>query len=646
VGTRVLRELGGRRQEALVQITAAEGAFKDAGQALGDLGRFARAHRHSVEDLRFRETSAKASVLEVSRKIEVLEAEAEQLDERESALSRATVELLQARVPLEHELGVVAQFRITSPSTRPTGGLGELRETFSTRLRVHKQATADSILQARLDDLEEERQKIEQLLARKTRDRFTPQEVSDALTEALTTVGLEESVARADGDRVTAVRNRGRADQELSSAETAQNEAAKKVAALRRDGIVTDLQRQYAGATADVLWARLDALKRELLWMQREIEDATSARSAVAAEFDAAKVSKSMLDAATQRLSDALPVSGDAKDEEEGHVPLPADEAEAFVSDVLSELRNARKRLEGAQQRLDVAIRALTNFVRDLPRDTIPSRLVDRLTEPEVESLLKRAEGYLSDIELRRETVATLLHDIEMHRSLIAGELQRAADPALSLLNRLESASVFPHHVGGWGGHPFLRVKFSVPGAAAEREALAAGLLDRLVNRSEVPSGRHLIQEMVHELTQAGGLSVHILKPEAHRRLQYLPVEILSKFSGGEKLTAAILLYCTMARLRSDARGGLRMSSSVLLLDNPFGTCSLPGMVELQREMAALHKVQLIYTTGIEDLQALALMPNVVRLLNAHADSRGRRRVTHEPRPVEAVRIARSETPS
>ena len=57
----------------------------------------------------------------------------------------------------------------------------------------------------------------------------------------------------------------------------------------------------------------------------------------------------------------------------------------------------------------------------------------------------------------------------------------------------------------------------------------------------------------------------------------------LAPLSGGEQLTAAILLSCTLAQLRARSRGG-RRSSSVLILDNPIGRASRVRFLELQRD--------------------------------------------------------------
>ncbi|MGH2608130.1 MAG: hypothetical protein ACRDHF_03490, partial [Tepidiformaceae bacterium] len=57
--------------------------------------------------------------------------------------------------------------------------------------------------------------------------------------------------------------------------------------------------------------------------------------------------------------------------------------------------------------------------------------------------------------------------------------------------------------------------------------------------------------------------------------------------------------------------------------------------------------VQLIYTTGVNDQEALRALPNVIRLRNERIDrNTGRRLVEYAPdeaRVIEAVRIGRRE---
>jgi len=73
-------------------------------------------------------------------------------------------------------------------------------------------------------------------------------------------------------------------------------------------------------------------------------------------------------------------------------------------------------------------------------------------------------------------------------------------------------------------------------------------------------------------------------QPDAVLRTERLRVsEIRDVFSGGQQLTAAIVLYCTMAALRANQRGeGRRSHAGVLFLDNPIGRASAGYLLELQ----------------------------------------------------------------
>jgi hypothetical protein len=114
------------------------------------------------------------------------------------------------------------------------------------------------------------------------------------------------------------------------------------------------------------------------------------------------------------------------------------------------------------------------------------------------------------------------------------------------------------------------------------------------------------------------GFTVEVLKPDSVLRDERVAIEQMNEvFSGGQELTAAIVLYCTMAALRANERGQLRTRhSGVLFLDNPIGKASAEYLLDLQQGVAAALGVQLIYTTGIFDDRALAAFPLWVRLRN------------------------------
>lgn len=130
---------------------------------------------------------------------------------------------------------------------------------------------------------------------------------------------------------------------------------------------------------------------------------------------------------------------------------------------------------------------------------------------------------------------------------------------------------------------------------------------------------------------------------------RYEPITTLGKFSGGEKLTVATLLYCALATTRAQTVGRRKEPTGTLLMDNPFGKASRASFITMQREVAKRLGIQLIYLTGINDLEALRCFPTVVRLENARYDRHTGERVVELGDPEEtrtilsAVRISRRE---
>ena len=82
----------------------------------------------------------------------------------------------------------------------------------------------------------------------------------------------------------------------------------------------------------------------------------------------------------------------------------------------------------------------------------------------------------------------------------------------------------------------------------------------------------------------------------------------------------------------------------MLVLDNPIGRASRVRFLELQREVARAMGIQLFYTTGVEDLEALRTLPNVIRVRNSRIDrNTGHHVLEHDATRLEVARIARTE---
>ena len=115
--------------------------------------------------------------------------------------------------------------------------------------------------------------------------------------------------------------------------------------------------------------------------------------------------------------------------------------------------------------------------------------------------------------------------------------------------------------------------------------------MDKLLNSStevvqsgQLDSGLELVQRAARRVARP--IRVRVLHPDLESSGTRVSIQQMANFSGGERLTGAILLYCALARLRSQQLGITGKRTSVLLLDNPIGTVSRVRYLDLQREVA------------------------------------------------------------
>ena len=214
------------------------------------------------------------------------------------------------------------------------------------------------------------------------------------------------------------------------------------------------------------------------------------------------------------------------------------------------------------------------------------------------------------------------LQQIERHRAMLVERLQGMVKHALGRLRAAQRASKLPADLGDWSGLEFLRISFTPPDDAVLAERLGQ-VIDEVTAASAgmEPSkrdGLSLLLSGVRAALRPKGVRVEMLKPDAVLRDERVRVaEISDVFSGGQLLTAAIILYCTMAWLRAGERGqAQRQHAGVLFLDNPIGRASAGYLLELQLTVAKKLGVQLVYTTGLFDLNALSVFPLIIRLRN------------------------------
>ncbi|MFC8717709.1 hypothetical protein [Kitasatospora sp. NPDC057198] len=245
------------------------------------------------------------------------------------------------------------------------------------------------------------------------------------------------------------------------------------------------------------------------------------------------------------------------------------------------------------------------------------------------------AAEWASAMTRRLRSLTDDLSKIDRHRTQIVNQFAQQVSEALQILKRAQRFSRLPKGLGDWSGEKFLQIRFKEPEEAVLRDRMGE-IVDDLAQETvkALESGRELrrsgnsmILRGVASAAAPEGFTVSILKPDAVLRTERVPVsEIRSVFSGGQILTTAIILYCTMAALRANDRGRMgNHHSGTLFLDNPIGRASAAYLLRLQQSIATALGVQLVYTTGLFDTTVLDAFPLVIRMRN-DADIRAKRK--------------------
>ena len=315
----------------------------------------------------------------------------------------------------------------------------------------------------------------------------------------------------------------------------------------------------------------------------------------------------------------------DIIDSSDGAPPaLPEDDllVSQIVSDAKRHTQSLFQKYQVARGVVDERVEQLHTVSRKEEFSAIPSIARERLANLPREELLQRCGEFIQSHEAWQKVLRNEVETLSKDKDLVVRALDGVATSAVRLLGKAERASIMPDAFPGWTGQPFLRITAQpVTEPAARRDRLAA-LVSRLVAEKAIPTGHALASAALREV--GGTIRATLLKPEDPLRPDRHDITEFGTFSGGEKMTAAVLLYVTLAQLRTRGRveHTRERQAGVLLLDNPFGTASKREFVELQLRLARQMGVQLIYTTGVNDLGALDVLPRILRLRKRHRDRR------------------------
>ncbi|MFF1481009.1 hypothetical protein ACFVYD_26240 [Streptomyces sp. NPDC058301] len=386
----------------------------------------------------------------------------------------------------------------------------------------------------------------------------------------------------------------------------------------------TELPEDQVPGDAEQAQALLRTATAELAARTAELETSRAAHAELLQAHRAAEDAAGGFDETAALLRDLLRDHQQDEDEQTPE-PFPGDLAEARQSaaEARRSLRGCAGDLSAAEAAVREASDVLVRHANATRYEQVRTPARQQIRELPAAALPEHAASWAAAFAPRLRVLTDELEQLERNRDSIVDRLRGLVESALTTLRSAQRLSQLPEGLGEWSGQEFLRIRFEEPDQATLTERLGE-VIDEATraavkkNSDMRRDGMSLLLRGVQAALEPRGIAVEILKPDAVLRAERVPVgQMGDVFSGGQLLTAAIALYCTMAALRSNDRGrDKHRHAGTLFLDNPIGRANATYLLELQRAVSDALGVQLLYTTGLFDTTALAEFPLVIRLRN------------------------------
>ncbi|KUM71696.1 hypothetical protein [Streptomyces griseorubiginosus] len=386
----------------------------------------------------------------------------------------------------------------------------------------------------------------------------------------------------------------------------------------------TELSEELEPRDAEHAQALLRTATSELASRTEALAQAREAHAELLGSHRAAEDAASGFDEIAAMLRDLLREHA-VEDEQEEPEPYPGspEEARQAAAEARRSLRGCAADLSAAESAVREASDVLVRHANSTRYEQVRTPARQQIRELPASALPEHAQKWADAFAPRLRVLTDELAQLERNRDSIVDRLRGLVESALATLRSAQRLSRLPEGLGEWSGQEFLRIRFEEPDQATLTERLGE-VIDEATraavkkNSDLRRDGMSLLLRGVAAALQPRGVAVEILKPDAVLRAERVPVgQMGDVFSGGQLLTAAIALYCTMAALRSNDRGrDKHRHAGTLFLDNPIGRANATYLLELQRAVSDALGVQLLYTTGLFDTTALAEFPLVIRLRN------------------------------
>ncbi|MGW4496435.1 hypothetical protein [Streptomyces sp. NPDC004376] len=502
----------------------------------------------------------------------------------------------------------------------PEASLPALREAYRAASQVYEKVGVGADLRA-----EQARAESDESAARTDLDRLS----NKVRTRA------EQLLTSPDGsDGPSRQAAAARAEELVQLLETRMSTASEQLGRLRGEAerhapeegeVHTELPEELLPCDAEHAQALLRTATTELAARVEALTEARDAHAELLQSHRAAEDGAAGFDEIAAMLRDLLREQTTPEDEPENPEPYPGtpDEARQAAVEMRRSLRGCAADLSAADAAVREASDILVRHANSTRYEQVRTPARQQIRELPAAALPEHAQKWADAFAPRLRVLTDELAQLERNRDSIVDRLRGLVETSLATLRSAQRLSRLPEGLGEWSGQEFLRIRFEEPDQATLTERLGEVIDD--ATRAAVKKnsdlrrdGMSLLLRGVAAALQPKGIAVEILKPDAVLRAERVPVgQMGDVFSGGQLLTAAIALYCTMAALRSNDRGrDKHRHAGTLFLDNPIGRANATYLLELQRAVSDALGVQLLYTTGLFDTTALAEFPLVIRLRN------------------------------
>lgn len=543
-------------------------------------------------------------------------------DEDRRAAQRAADDTRRTARALRAERSEIAGAPDDVPDTdadAPGASLPALREAYRAASQVYEKVGVGADLRA-----EQARAESDESAARAELDRLS----NKVRTRA---EQLLQSPDGSDGPSRQAAATR--AEELVQLLETRMSSASEQLGRLRgeaerhapEDGEAhTELSEELQPRDAEHAQALLRTATAELASRTEALTQAREAHAELLEAHRAAEDAAGGFDEISAMLRDLLR-EHTSDEEQEAPEPYPGspEEARQSAAEARRSLRGCAADLSTAEAAVREASDVLVRHANSTRYEQVRTPARQQIRELPASALPEHAQKWADAFAPRLRVLTDELAQLERNRDSIVDRLRGLVESALTTLRSAQRLSRLPEGLGEWSGQEFLRIRFEEPDQATLTERLG-DVIDEATraavkkNSDMRRDGMSLLLRGVAAALQPKGVAVEILKPDAVLRAERVPVgQMGDVFSGGQLLTAAIALYCTMAALRSNDRGrDKHRHAGTLFLDNPIGRANATYLLELQRAVSDALGVQLLYTTGLFDTTALAEFPLVIRLRN------------------------------